>query len=85
MTALPLVKWCGRDRIKDLYRQCQRFTDRTGVNSRVPSYPRQAPIIGRDVHNGPPTAPTVSLRPHRFRPVPRGLASGRGKVEGNAR
>jgi hypothetical protein len=41
-----------------------------------------APLMSRDQHNGPPTAPAVTRRPRPLRSVPRGLASGGGKVEG---
>jgi hypothetical protein len=49
----------------------------------VPSHPLLVPLIGRDVHNSGLTALAVTRRPRPFRPIPRGLASGRAKVERN--
>jgi hypothetical protein len=72
-------KLCGRDRIRTCVGNAGDFTGRTAVTSRVPSYPRLAPIIACDCTNGRSTASTVPRRPHPRRRVPSGPASGGGK------
>jgi hypothetical protein len=74
---------CGRDRIRTCEGNAGDFTGRTVGSSRVPSHPHLAPPIAGDVHK----RPVNSFRGHSascpLRHVPRGQASGGGKVEGN--
>jgi hypothetical protein len=75
---------CGRDRIRTCVGEAGGFTDRMAASPPVPSRRCLAPILACDVRKRPAGSFPVPRRPRPGRPVPRGLASGGGKVEGNA-
>ena len=73
--------WQGQD--SNLCRQCRRFyrSHRRLLAGPVPS--PLVSIIACDVRKRPADSFRVPRRAFPFRPVPRGLASGGGKSEGN--